>query len=69
MGIDYEAAQYGDIKCLANPKVNFDMSVITLFLAECHFFAEQFKNNFEVRFRSPCLYQPADVYLPVDQCA
>lgn len=49
MGVDYEAAQYSDIKCLANPKVNFDMAVIALFLAECHFFAEQFKNNFEVR--------------------
>lgn len=36
--VDYEPAQYGNIKCLANPPINIDTSVTTLFLAECHFF-------------------------------
>lgn len=65
--VDYEPAQYGDIKCLANPPINIDTSVTTLFLAECHFFV-RLSNGLAVRCQSLCVHWSASVYLPGDLC-
>lgn len=43
-GVDYESAQYGDNKCLANPEINIDMFIIMLFLGECHVFCHTVQN-------------------------